>query len=385
MAGLAVGRWTFAHGLRRRALVVPSAVAAALVLVLVLGAVAGPAHGEAVLWCYEAILVSSAVALWADRRWGRSAGAAMTTVVIDLGAAVRGGSLGEALAGALGDPLLELGFRVGDGYIDERGLPLELPAPASDRAVTVVDADEGIALIVHDPATLSAPGLAGSIAAVVRLALDNVRLEAEIRARLDDVAASRARLVAARDSQRRGLEARLRVHVGRRLDAAADLLTGLEGCPEPLVAALPGELECARTELDRFAAGLHPRGLDAGGLRVALAALAADAPLPMEVGVDCGRLAPRIEEAAWFVCSEALANIVKHAAASRAAIRVERSAPWLVVSVSDDGCGGADVAAGRGLRGLAARTEALGGRLEVGERSGGGTSLRAWLPAEARA
>ena len=381
LAGVAVGRWASARGLPRRALVVPAAVA----LVLALGAVAGPAQSNAVLWCYEAILVGSAAAVWADRRWGGWAGAAMTTVVIDLGAASRGGSLAAALAGALGDPSLEVGYRVGEGYVDERGRALAVPGPGWERAVTLVEAGPDAAVLVHDPGTLRAQSLADSVARVVRLALDNVRLQAEIRARVNEVAASRARLMAARDLERRGLEARLHERVDRRLDDAADLLTGLEDCPEPLVAALPGELGRAREEVQRFAAGLHPQGLDAGGLRLALRALASGAPLPVEIIVDGGRFAPRIETAAWFVCAEALANVVKHAAAERAAIRAERSGPWLIVSVSDDGRGGADIAAGRGLRGLAARVEACGGRLEVVEQPGGGTRLCAWLPAEAPA
>lgn len=233
---------------------------------------------------------------------------------------------------------------------------------------------------MHDLGALRARGLSDAITAAVRLALDNVRLQADIRARLQDVEASRARLLAARDSERRSLESRLRAGVTGRLDAVADALSRLEDEPEELVSALPGELDRARGELRRFAAGLHPRDLEAGGLRAALPELAAGGPLRVDVAVDCERVAPPVELAAWFVCSEGLANVVKHAAATRVAIRVECADGWLLVTVADDGRGGADPSAGRGLRGLAARVEASGGRLKVDERPGGGTRLQAHLP-----
>jgi signal transduction histidine kinase len=117
---------------------------------------------------------------------------------------------------------------------------------------------------------------------------------------------------------------------------------------------------------------------------VALDALAARALVHVDLTVACGRLAEEVELAAWFVCSEALANVVKHAAAARVTIRAELSSRRLLVCVTDDGRRGADPTAGRGLRGLAARVEAVGGNLEVGDRPCGGTRLRAWLPARDR-
>jgi hypothetical protein len=385
VAAMAVARWARAGGVQRQARAVPAAAAAMIALALIFGAVAAPGQTETVLWGYEAVLVLVAVALFVDLRW-RLAKGIVTKVVIDLGDAPAGGSLTGALARAVGDPSLVIGYVVEGGVvIDEVGHRVDLPTADADRAVTLIEAEgETAAVLVHDRLTLQASGAAESVAAAVRLALDNVRLESHIRARVRDVESSRARLLASRDLSAANLEARLRAGIDDRLERAARLLAGLEQDPEPLVSALPGELDRAREELERFAAGLHPIGLQAGGLPAALRALGAAAPLPVDVIATCGRLAPEIELAAWFVCSEALANVTKHAAAARATIRAERSGGWLVVMVADDGRGGAELAAGRGLRGLVARVEALGGRLEVGERPTGGTRLQGWLPARER-
>jgi signal transduction histidine kinase len=382
VAGVAVGGWARAGGVRRRARVLPAAASIAVGAVLVAGALASDADADVVLWLYEAVLVCTAVAFAADARWGASAQAAVTTLVIDLGDA-RAGSLTSALAHAVGDPSLLVAYPAGDGrYLDEDGSPVVLPGPGAERAVTAVASNGSPpAVLVHDPAALRAPGLADAVAAAVRLALDNGRLHADVRARVLDVEASRARLLHTRDSERRHLETRLRAGVGRRLAAAADAISGLAADPDVLLSELPLELERFQAELRRFAAGLHPPGLRPGGLPAALPDLAAGAPIAVDLDVRCGRLEEPLEAAAWFVCSEALANVVKHAQASRAAIHLAERDGRLVVTVDDDGRGGADPAAGRGLRGLAARVEAAGGRLVVGARPGGGTRLRAELPA----
>jgi hypothetical protein len=385
VVAVAVARWARARGARRRARAVPAAAAVALAAALIGGTLAGSEHGETAIWSYETVLILTAAALFVDLRRGWTE-EAVTRVVIDLGDNPRGGSLTDALARAVGDPSLLLGYVLDDGaVVGETGGRVELPSGESDRAVTSIEAGDGVpAVLVHDRAALRAPGLADSVAAAVRLALANVQLESQIRARVRDVEASRARLLAARDSELRNLKTSLRAGVEPRLERAAQALVGLERDPEPFVRVLPNDLRRAREELARFAAGLHPVGLDTGGLPVALKALAASAPVRVNVTVACGRLADEIELAAWFVCSEALANVVKHAAADRVTIGAESSGGRLLVTVEDDGRGGADAAAGRGLRGLAARVEAAGGRLEVGERSGGGTLLRAWLPAPER-
>jgi signal transduction histidine kinase len=378
--GVVVASWARARGVRRRARAVPAVASVAVGAVLVAGALSSGAEAEVVLWFYEAVLVCTAVAFAADARWGAAAEAAVTTLVIDLGDA-RAGSLTAALAHAVGDPSLVVGYAAGDGrYADEDGRAVELPGPGADRAVTTVSEADAGAVLVHEPAALRAPGLADAVTAAVRLALENERLGADIRARVHDVEASRARLLRARDSERRSLETRLRAGVGRRLEAAAEAIQGLGADPDELLSALPGELDRVRAELHRFAAGLHPP-VRAGGLAAALPELAAGAPIPVDVEVRCDRLDEPLETVAWFVCSEALANVAKHSGATRAAIHLAERSGRLVVMVDDDGRGGADPSAGRGLRGLAARVEAAGGRLEVGAGPGGGTRVRAELPA----
>jgi hypothetical protein len=196
VASVAFGRWARAGGLLRRARAVPAAASIAIGLVLVAGVFAQTADAEAVLWCYQAALVATAAAVVADLRWGGWAQSVLTSLVIDLGEA-RKGSLAAALAHAVGDPSLEVGYRVGDGhYADVRGRTVAVPAADADRAVTFVDADGSpAAVFVHDPAALRAPGLSDAVTAAVRVALDNVRLQGDIRARVRDVEASRARLL----------------------------------------------------------------------------------------------------------------------------------------------------------------------------------------------
>jgi signal transduction histidine kinase len=381
LTAVAVIRCLATRGLQRRARAVPALAATALAAVLTVAALADPADSDTVLWLYEVVLVVTAGAFLIDLRWGGWTQSAVTSLVIDLGDA-RSGSLAGVLAEAVGDPSLVVGYSVGDGrYADEQGGPVALPHPDSGRGVTTVrTAGEPAAVLVHDPAALLSRELSDAVIAAVHLTLDNARLEADVRARVREVEASRARLLHARDAERERLERRLHAGVGRRLDTAATALRELQDDPDESIAALPDELARTRAELHRFAAGLHPRDLEPGGLATALPALAAGMPLPVEVTVECAKLDDRLEVAAWFVCSEGLANVVKHSGAARAAVSVERTPGWLVVTVEDDGRGGANPADGRGLRGLAARTEAAGGRLEVGAAPAGGTRLRARLP-----
>jgi signal transduction histidine kinase len=355
VVAVAIGRWTRAGG---RARGVAAVASAAIGLVLAAGAIVGPAGAELVLRCYQVALVTTAVTLFVALRWSRPA---VTELVIDLGE--RRGPLSAALARAVGDPSLVVGYRLADGrYADELDQPLELEG--AGRAVTAVET----AVIVHDPVALRGAGLGDDVAAAVRLALDNVRLEADIRARVHDVEASRARLLRAGYTERRRLERRLRAGVGRHLDAAAH---ALGDDPEGLL----GELDRIRADLGHLAAGLHPHELERGGLAAAVPALAAGAPLPVHVTVACGRVDDAVERAAWFVCSEALANVVKHAGATRATITIEHRPEGLAVTVEDNGRGGA-----RPGRALSARVQAADGRLDVTDGPNGGTRLCATLP-----
>ena len=142
------------------------------------------------------------------------------------------------------------------------------------------------------------------------------------------------------------------------------------------------ELKVAVKELRELARGVHPAILTEDGLAAALESLISRTPFPVELKADEGRLPSQVEATAYFLACEALANCVKHAAASRAKIRAQRHNGLLVVEIEDDGVGGANPSNGSGLRGLADRVEALGGRLRVESPAGGGTRVVGEIPCE---
>jgi PAS domain S-box-containing protein len=216
------------------------------------------------------------------------------------------------------------------------------------------------------------------------------RLNAELHARLDELAASRARIVTAGDVERRRLERNLHDGAQQRLVSVSlslrFALAKLESDPAAARAALAeatDELALAHEELRELARGLHPAVLTERGLRAAVEALAGRMPIPVETaGIPDERLPEPVEAAAYYLIAEALTNVTKYARASNVRIRLAASDGTVVVEVSDDGVGGADPASGTGLRGLADRVEALDGSLEVESPIGTGTSLRAELPVE---
>lgn len=346
---------------------------------------AGAGADRAVLWAYEAVIVAIALVFTLDLVGGRWAEATLANVVVDLGDVPEERALRERLARALGDPSLAVGYWAAeeDAFLDEAGERLELPEGEPDRGVTVVrDGERPIAALVHDPAALDDLRLRDSVAAAVRLAVSNVRLQAEIRRQAEQLAASRRRIVEAADLERRRLERELRRRTEAPLERLEELLAHAQadGADPEILAQTLAELATARAELRELGAGIHPRLLTEQGLAAALADLLRRAPLPVALRAPGERLPSALEAAAYFVCSEALANVGKHARASRAAIEIDRADGRLRVVVRDDGAGGADLGAGSGLRGLADRVEALGGRFEVESPPGGGTAVVAELP-----
>jgi signal transduction histidine kinase len=388
--GGAAWRWAAAHGPERRARTVPLACSVAVAAPLLLAAVGDLAGAETdvvATWTYEAAIVVTAGALAFDLLSGRSVRAAATGLVVDLAGNQEPRALRDALARAVGDPGLDIAYRVNDEWVDETGELVPGPAEqASEERIVTVVADSGVpvAALAHDPAALRDETLARSVAAAVRLALANVRLQADIAQRVSEVAASRRRLVEAGDEQRRRLREQLRggaeqtlVEVSRELAAAA---AGREGGTAAALVELVDELDAARTDLARFAQGVHPKALTQHGLSVALGELAGQAVVPVALDVPARRFAAPQEAAVFFLCSEALTNVAKYADASSVSIEVMEAGSRLVVCVADDGRGGADPAGGSGLRGLADRVEALGGTLSVSSRRGAGTRLEAELP-----
>jgi signal transduction histidine kinase len=213
------------------------------------------------------------------------------------------------------------------------------------------------------------------------------RLDAELRRRLEELRASRARIVEAGDAARRRLERDLHDGAQSRLVALALLLRSARARAggDPDLAALldraVDELQLSLSELRELARGIHPAVLSDRGLEPALRALADRAPVPVSVETDDGdRLPAPVEIAAYFVVSEGLANVAKYARATQATVAVSRRDGRVLVEVRDDGVGGADAAGGSGVRGLADRVAALEGTVTLESPPGRGTRLRAELP-----
>jgi len=217
------------------------------------------------------------------------------------------------------------------------------------------------------------------------MALENERLDAELRARVEDLRSSRERLVRAGLDERRRLERDLHDGAQQRL-VSLRLALGLArkaedpAAADRLVEGALTELDSALEDLRRLARGIHPGVLTDHGLQPALSALADRAPLPVRLEVDATRLPEAIESAAYFTVAEALTNVAKYARAREASVTVSRANGSVMVEVRDDGVGGADPSAGTGLSGLSDRVSALGGRLELESPAGEGTVLRAEIP-----
>jgi signal transduction histidine kinase len=319
-------------------------------------------------------------------------GGAVGELVAGIGATLAGRELRDALARALNDPSLELAFWLPESgvYVDPEGQPLQLPQ-SERRATSDVTLDgRRVAVLIHDPLLLEEPELIEAVGATAALALEKDRLEAELRAKIGELRESRARMVSFGLAERRRLERDLHDGAQQRLVSLAldlrlarDAVRGDPQRSEELLDGAAEELERALGELRELARGIHPAVLSDRGLDPAITAIADRAPLPVEVVGGLGeRLAEPVELAAYFVVSEALTNVVKYAQADQATVRVERENGRVVVEVADDGVGGADPSRGTGLRGLADRISALGGRLEVDTRPDGGTMVRARIPCE---
>jgi signal transduction histidine kinase len=343
-------------------------------------------------WDWSAMFVGLAIplVLAAGMLWGGAGRGAVADLVVEL-ERTPPGSVRAALARALGDPSLELALWLPGrrAYADRAGRPLELPATGSGRAVTVLGpAEAPVAALVHDPALLERPRLLTAAGAAARLALENERLQAELRLQLEEVRASRSRIVTAGDEERRRLERDLHDGAQQRLLslglalqlARAELGPGADGAAT-LLGEAEAELTAALEELRELAQGIHPAVLTEHGLGPALKTLAARSALPVEIThVPDERLPAPVEAAAYFVVSESLANAAKHAHASAASVSVTCEDGSLVVEVEDDGVGGARPTAGSGLAGLADRVQALDGCLTIDSAADHGTRLHTELP-----
>jgi signal transduction histidine kinase len=389
---VATRRHQSAAGVERRARAAALAGAVALCAALgfaALGRLADAGTETAAVWALYGAVCGIACGLTADLLWGRWGRVAATGLVIDLGDHHEPRALRAVLARTLGDPQLDLVYRVDapGGWVDEAGRPAQLPGrDAGDgRIATLIGGpDAPVAALVHDPATLSDPGLLEAVAAAAALAVANVRLQTDVAGRVREVAASRRRLVEAGDDERRRLAAQCCEGPEARLAEVAARLERLAGDADGDAAAalrrLTDDVLIAGTRLQEFAQGIRPWLLDDGGLPAALTELVEPSSVPVDVDVPDRRFAPAQELVAYYVCSEALANVAKYADASHVRVEVAATDAELRLVIDDDGIGGADARRGSGLRGLADRVEALGGRLRVESPECGGTRVEAVLP-----
>jgi signal transduction histidine kinase len=308
----------------------------------------------------------------------------LTDLVIEL-RGPRSDGIRDALARAVGDPTLEVGYWHGrsGAYLDAAGFPLPLSSGDPRRARTAIDIDgEPVALLVHDPVTLEQASLRDSVRTMTRLAAANARLRGDVLDRLFEVRASRRRLLAAGDAERSALERRLHHGVLRRAEA---LRSTLPAAGEGSALARAGVvLDDALLDLRNLASGLHPKALDEAGLEGALESLAGASSIPVRLEIRVGDLPDGLALAVYFTCAEGLANAAKHSRATHAEVLVRQGPGSVVAEVRDWGAGGADLSRGTGLRGVADRIEALGGRFELRSELSGGTTVRAELPLEPR-
>jgi signal transduction histidine kinase len=298
--------------------------------------------------------------------------------------------LRELLAQALRDPTLSLIYWLPQygSWADQDGNPRSLPASDSGRRVTFVKQNgEQIAALIYDAALGEEPELVEAVSAAAGIALENGRLEAELRARLQELQGSRSRVVEAQQNERRRLERNLHDGAQQRLVALA-LELGLLAEKANNDPATQERLKRARSEvaesldeLRDIARGLHPAVVSGHGLAVALESLAATTPLEVHLKTDgLPRLPEQLEVAAYYVVSESLTNAAKHAQADTVTVKVGVTTDTLIVEIVDNGIGGADSERGTGLRGLADRIEALNGHLRVWSSVGKGTRVRAEIP-----
>lgn len=263
--------------------------------------------------------------------------------------------------------------------MDEAGRRTEPTRTGAGRQWTTLrHAGQDIALLGHGAGALDDPALLDSVTALTRMAYANARLHADVLARVSDVDASRRRILEVSDRERQALEAELRSGTEPRLDLVGRLLG-------PGAGELAALLRASRTSLRDFALGVHPRSLAEGGLAAACADLARTAPLPVSVDVPDLRLAPEVELSLYFVCAEAVTNVVKYADASRVRIQLVEAGDWITLAISDDGGGGAALdgpgdGCGTGLRGLADRLAVIGGTLTIESPQGQGTTVVAEVP-----
>ena len=323
-------------------------------------------------------------------RWARGG---VGDLIVRLGSSSEPGDLRGVLARTLRDPTIVVAYWLPEEgrFADLDGREVVLPVGGDERRTATVLQRDGapLAAIVHDTAVADDPKLMEAATAALSIAMENERLHALVRSQLDEVRASRARIVSAQDGERRRLERDLHDGAQQRLVTLALALGEAreragEASDPALATALDvasAEIAAALSELRELAQGIHPAVLTRSGLVAAIQALGERAPIPVVIEAgDIGRLPAPVEATGYFLVSEALTNAAKHAHATLVTVCADRSSALLRIEVRDDGIGGADSAHGSGLRGLADRVRACDGQLTIESPSGRGTRIVAEIP-----
>jgi signal transduction histidine kinase len=302
------------------------------------------------------------------------------------------GGVRETLVERIGDESLSIAYWLPERqeFVDESGHPVELPEIDSGRTWTDVERDGGrVAAIVHDADLDTPPDLVRAAAAVAAPDLENQRVQVALRARVEELRASRARIVEAGMEARRRLERDLHEGAQQHLVALSLELQMLRArvADDPsalrILDASVEKLNAALAELRELARGIHPAILTHRGLDGAIVSLIDRTQLSVDYENELDeRLSPAAETAGYFVVLEALTNVLQHAGVTQASVRVRREPGGMLVEVEDEGAGGADPGLGSGLRELADRIAALDGTLTVVSPAGDGTRVTARIPAK---
>jgi signal transduction histidine kinase len=378
--------------LRRWAALLVDSFALGLVMIAVLfltGAFEGPAF-ETIRRATFFVVGLAPAAFLVGLLSARLARSSLADLLVEMHGDPAPADLRDALGRALRDPSVTLAYWLPEyeSWADVDGRPVELPDRDGTRATTLIEHDGAcVAALLHDASLDDEPELLEAVSAAAGIALENGRLHAELGARLDELRGSRTRVIEAGQRERKRLERNLHDGAQQRLVALSLELTmlkkRLDADPEATtrIDHARSEIAMSLEELRDVARGLHPAVLTGHGLAVALESLVARAPVPVRLTVELEERMPEpLEVAAYYLVSESLANIGKHAQATSATIDVTRRNGEVVIEIVDDGIGGADTEGGSGLRGLADRVEALDGRLRVWTPRGSGTRVRAEMP-----
>ena len=390
VAAVVASRWLRASGPGRRALL-PSVAGSAWLLffmVVLSAGLVGIRLPQAVFWILAFSVLVVPVAFLVGLLRSRLARGGLVELLRGM-QAIQPADLRAALARALGDPALMVAYPVSGGpsFVDADHRPVMLPANGDRSTVPVKRDGEVVAVLVYDRSLDDDPELVEAVSGAAAVAMEAQQLHAEAEVRLAEVRASRERVISAGDAERRRIERNLHDGAQQRLVTLALQLSviGRQIRADPsdamrLVTSASEELAQSLEELRELARGIHPAALDQG-LDIALEGLARRAEVPTTVSVQPGpRLPEPVAFAAYFVASEALANVIKYAQASTVTVSLLRTDVGVRIQISDDGVGGADPAGGSGLCGLADRVEALDGRLTVSSPPGAGTTVTAELP-----